>query len=388
MPGTLIPPWYIPDLPSCNDLTVVSVVWGFSLGLAVFGLIRAGNQTFHQWKRTRRVTAYMVFIWLELVASTVLGGIGWAHVYGTIPPSFEFFFFIIIMWIFQIHCIMQIIINRIALLAISPTTVRRLRWGIFGILLVINISVGSVWIPARLQINPTWIHVNNIYDRLEKAIFAVIDVCLNLYFIYLVRSSLIEYGLTKYVLLYRFNQVMIVLSLTMDILIIATMSLSNNFLYVIFHPLAYLVKLHIELSMAELIGKIVKATGSDLTCVCVCHQNNIHPFAFSPNLYSSAPAEVRPVASIRGRMRRTWPRWPAPLRMIRRGDDGGDEEHITTAGRDSIRLRMMPRTEEFGGRTHSCPTLPARKDSGFATTSMASLAGQSSSGKSITDHTD
>ncbi|KAH7160625.1 hypothetical protein EDB81DRAFT_320864 [Dactylonectria macrodidyma] len=387
MPGTLIPPWYAPDLPSCDDLTVVSVAWGFSLGLTAFGVIRASNQTLHQWRRTRRVTAYMIFIWLELVASTVIGGIGWGHVYGTIPPSFEFFFFMIIMWMFQIHCIMQIIINRIALLAISPTTVCRLRWGIFSILLVINISVGCVWIPARLQINPTWIHVNNIYDRLEKAIFAAIDVCLNLYFVYLVRSSLIEYGLTKYILLYRFNQVMIVLSLTMDILIIATMSLSNTFLYVIFHPLAYLVKLHIELSMADLIGKIVKATGPDLTCACVCHQNSIHPFAFTPNLDSSAPAEAGPAASIHRRMRRKWPKWPAPLRVIRRSHGGGDDAQGAVAGRNGIGLRRMPRTEEFGGRTHSCPTLPVRKDSGFATTSMAS-SGQSSSNKSATDHLD
>lgn len=118
---------------------------------------------------------------------------------------------------FQIHCIMQIIINRIALLAVSPSTVRRLRWGIFFTLLVINISVGIVWIPARLQISPKWIHVNNIYDRLEKAVFAVIDVCLNLYFVHLVRSSLIEYGLTKYILLYRFNLAMVAVSLTMDV---------------------------------------------------------------------------------------------------------------------------------------------------------------------------
>lgn len=118
---------------------------------------------------------------------------------------------------FQIHCIMQIIINRIALLAVSRTTVHRLRWGIFFTLLIINISVGVVWIPARLQISPKWIHVNNIYDRLEKAVFAVIDVCLNLYFVHLVRSSLIEYGLTKYILLYRFNLAMVGVSLTMDV---------------------------------------------------------------------------------------------------------------------------------------------------------------------------
>ncbi|KAH6996978.1 hypothetical protein EDB80DRAFT_138268 [Ilyonectria destructans] len=389
MPGTLIPPWYVSHQPSCDDLVVVSVVWGLSLGLSIFGFIRAADQTFHQWKRARRVTAYMVFIWLELVASTIIGGIGWGHVFGSIPASFELFFFIIILWMFQIHCIMQIIINRIALLAVSPSTVRRLRWGIFFTLLIINISVGIVWIPARLQISPRWIHVNNIYDRLEKAVFAVIDVCLNLYFVHLVRSSLIEYGLTKYILLYRFNLAMVAVSLTMDILIIATMSLNNTFLYVIFHPLAYLVKLHIELSMADLIAKIVKAAGPDLACACVCHHNNVRPFAhhLSANSHNSAPAELGGVVTAPDRMRRSWSNWSAPLRIIRRGGDD-DEALRASASRDSMGLRMFPRTDQVRGRAHSDASQPQRKDSGLGVSSLASSMGHSSTSKSTTDHQD
>ncbi|KAF7532537.1 hypothetical protein G7Z17_g13627 [Cylindrodendrum hubeiense] len=361
MPGTLIPPWYVPDAPSCDDVSVVSVVWGLSLGLSIFAIIRAANQTFHQWKRARRVTAYMVFIWLELIASTIIGGIGWGFVYGDIPPSFELFFFIIVLWMFQIHCVMQIIINRIALLAVAPSTARRLRWGIFTFLLIINISVGIVWIPTRLQISPAWVHVNDIWDRTEKAIFAVVDVCLNLYFVYLVRSSLIEYGLTKYVLLYRFNLAMVVVSVTMDILIIATMSLSNTFLYVIFHPLAYLVKLHIELSMADLIAKIVKASGTDLTCVCDCHHINAGPFAqdLSAHSHNSAPAELGRVASIRGRVQRSLSDWPAPLRIIRGGGDD-EEAQRAAAGRNGMGLQILPRTEELGRPAqHTCNFSPS-----------------------------
>ncbi|KAK7424238.1 hypothetical protein QQZ08_008726 [Neonectria magnoliae] len=361
MTDTLVPPWYRADKPSCDDRTIVSVVWGLSLGLSAFGAIRAGNQTYHQWKRTRRVTAYMAFIWLELIASTIIG---------------------VVFWIFQIHCIMQIIINRIALLAISPSTARRLRWSVFGILAVINVSVASVWIPARLQINPTWIHVNEIYDRLEKAIFAVMDVGLNLYFVYLVRSSLIEYGLTKYVLLYRFNLAMVVLSLTMDILIIATMSLNNTFLYVIFHPLAYLVKLHIELSMAGLIAKIVKAAGSDLTCNCTCHPRNVHPFVHDLAAQPRNRVLAKPsrIASLRDRIRRPW---PAPLHIFRREDDNQDP---LTPSHRSGGLRMLPRTEEFPWRSHSCAH-PGRKDSGYGLSSLTSSTGKSSTKKG-NDHQD
>lgn len=38
------------------------------------------------------------------------------------------------------------------------------------------------------------------------------------------------------------------------------MSLPNDIVYLQFHPLAYLVKLHIEMNMAELITKVVKAS--------------------------------------------------------------------------------------------------------------------------------
>mgnify|MGYP004717143795 CR=1 FL=1 len=124
---------------------------------------------------------------------------------------------LVFLWVFQIHCIMQIIVNRIALLAVSPTIVRRLKWGIFAILAAINISVFCIWIPARLQISQTYIDINNVWDRIEKGLFAVIDLALNFYFVYLVRSSLISYGLTKYVVLYRFNLVMVALSISMDV---------------------------------------------------------------------------------------------------------------------------------------------------------------------------
>jgi hypothetical protein len=38
------------------------------------------------------------------------------------------------------------------------------------------------------------------------------------------------------------------------------MSLPNTAIYIQFHPLVYLVKLHIEMNVADLIAKIVKAT--------------------------------------------------------------------------------------------------------------------------------
>lgn len=125
------------------------------------------------------------------------------------PPVF--------LWIFQVHCILQIIITRIDLLELNKTIVFRLRRGVFATVLLINMSVACIWIPARLQRSQDYIHLNEIWDRIEKSIVALVDLGLNAYFIYLVRSSLVAYGLTKYARLYRFNLVMIFISMTMDV---------------------------------------------------------------------------------------------------------------------------------------------------------------------------
>lgn len=112
---------------------------------------------------------------------------------------------------------MHIIINRIALIIYDGHKVVHLKLGVAILLGMVNVSVFIVWMPARLQISPSWIHFNEIWDRVEKGIFALIDLCLNLYFIYLVRSELIAHGLTKYEALYKFNIVMIFCSLSLDV---------------------------------------------------------------------------------------------------------------------------------------------------------------------------
>lgn len=74
-----------------------------------------------------------------------------------------------------------------------------------------------------------WIYVNNIWDHTEKALFLILDAFLNYYFIRVVKENLIEHGLKKYNTLVRFNQYMIVISLLMDVMIIAAMSFPNGF---------------------------------------------------------------------------------------------------------------------------------------------------------------
>ncbi|KAI8938180.1 hypothetical protein NX059_005845 [Plenodomus lindquistii] len=129
-------------------------------------------------------------------------------------------------------------------------------WGTAVIISLLCISVYIVWIPARLQISPKWVRFNTYWDRAEKVVYLFVDAALNVYFIRVVRENLVRNGLYKYDRLVQFNQRIIVVSMLMDIMIIAAMDIPNGFVYAIFHPLAYLIKLNIELSMAHLIRRI------------------------------------------------------------------------------------------------------------------------------------
>lgn len=55
------------------------------------------------------------------------------------------------------------------------------------------------------------------------------DAILNWYFLRTVKANLIKNGLTKYNDLVKFNQKIVILSLCMDVMIIAAMSIPNSF---------------------------------------------------------------------------------------------------------------------------------------------------------------
>ncbi|KAH8728902.1 hypothetical protein GQ44DRAFT_823678 [Phaeosphaeriaceae sp. PMI808] len=260
MTGFLVSPGYHAPAPDPDDMYIASIVWGFSIASSIFTAVKAIQQSSASWKRSGRVSPYIVMVWLEWLASVLMGIFCWFFLRGTIKPSFQLFFGLVCMWVVQIQLLMQIIINRISLLSVRRTASTRLKWTVAAVLALINISVFVIWIPARLQISETFIRVNEIWDRIEKVIFALIDGVLNVYFIYLVRTKLIVNGLTKYMPLFWFNILMVFISLSLDVILIGVMSLRNGFVYVQFHPLVYLIKLHIEMNNADLIIKIVKAT--------------------------------------------------------------------------------------------------------------------------------
>ncbi|KAI1493571.1 hypothetical protein F5X96DRAFT_169522 [Biscogniauxia mediterranea] len=259
---TLLPPYYVKDEVTPDDLIVASIAWGFTLGFGWLTTCSAIRQTRLAYRRSGWGVcrnSYIWMIWLELMVCLSFSIICWLYLKGTIPPSFAFYFCILTLWALQVQFLLQIIINRCAILLTDKKHVRRLKIGVAIVITAINISVYTIWIPARLEISEEYIWINVWWDRCEKCLYLLIDGILNIYFIRIVQRNLIHNGLQKYKTLVHFNIFIIGFSLGMDVLIIGTMSLNNTFVYMQFHPLAYTVKLKIEISMADLIVKIAKA---------------------------------------------------------------------------------------------------------------------------------
>ena len=117
----------------------------------------------------------------------------------------------------KIQLLLQIIINRLSFIMVNKRLNKRIKWVVASVILLINLSVYCIWIPARLQISAKWIRLNEIYDPIEKGIYLVVDISLNSYFIYLVYTTLIAQGLEKYVPLFWFNVCLVFVSLSMDV---------------------------------------------------------------------------------------------------------------------------------------------------------------------------
>lgn len=58
-------------------------------------------------------------------------------------------FSILFLWVFEIQLLMQIIINRIALIAEHRSTVKKLKWGTAVLITCVNIAVFCIWIPSH-----------------------------------------------------------------------------------------------------------------------------------------------------------------------------------------------------------------------------------------------
>ena len=112
---------------------------------------------------------------------------------------------------------MQILANRLCLIVYSPARQWWLPVSLFISVGIINISFFVIAIPSRLHVNHTFVRAKNVWNPIERSLLAVIDLCLNGYFMWLVKSKLVAYGLNHYKTIYRYNIVMICFSMSLEV---------------------------------------------------------------------------------------------------------------------------------------------------------------------------
>lgn len=105
----------------------------------------------------------------------------------------------------------------------------------------------------------TYVEINKYWDRISKVIICLIDAGLNYYFLRIVKQRLLDqYGLMKYSPLVTFNARLMFISVLLDVsaplslrcdwkqpklttalqvLLIGLMSLPNQLVFILFHPL-------------------------------------------------------------------------------------------------------------------------------------------------------
>ncbi|KAF2686643.1 hypothetical protein K458DRAFT_362841 [Lentithecium fluviatile CBS 122367] len=242
-----------------SDIQIAALAAGFTLGFGLLTCWEAIKQTRQNRNPLRSVYIYM--IWGEIVVNLVIGIIGWIFLAGIIGPTVPVLFFILLCWVFEIQLLMQIIINRIALIAEHRKTIWRLKWGTVAFITAINVAVFCIWIPSHTN-PPTsqlFVDINNIWDKISKVLIMLVDAGLNWYFLRTVETRLVnQHGLVKYKPLVGFNAKLMVVSILMDGMLIGLMFLPNPVVYIQFHPVAYMVKLNIEMSMASLVVKLAR----------------------------------------------------------------------------------------------------------------------------------
>lgn len=111
---------------------------------------------------------------------------------------------------------------------------RKAKWlklVLFVVIGCVNICVYVIWTSAYMDdATPEQKHRNDIFEKAEKTFFLIVDLGLNIMFLYLVRFRLIAHGLSKYWQLFNFNIAIVCLSTAMDAALLGMLSLPNPYL--------------------------------------------------------------------------------------------------------------------------------------------------------------
>ncbi|KAK4120179.1 hypothetical protein N657DRAFT_625393 [Parathielavia appendiculata] len=249
---------------SLADIKLAGIAFGFTLGFGFLTVWKAIKQTMAVSSPRRSI--YVILVWIEIFSNMAIAIMAWLLMEEVLPSgNVTALLAILIVWIFEIHCIMQIIINRVYVVAEDKDFVRKVKWGTAILISAIIIAVSCIWLPAHIipLPSPRFLAANRIWDPISKALIGAVDASLNIWFLVTVRRVVKFYGLKKYDVLVRFNARLIIFSVSLDALLIGLLFMPNPFIYLMFHPVVYMIKLNIEMTMASLILKLARVPLAD-----------------------------------------------------------------------------------------------------------------------------
>ncbi|KAI4736403.1 hypothetical protein E4T50_13088 [Aureobasidium sp. EXF-12298] len=252
-------------MSSSGDYQVAACAAGFTIGFGFLTTVRAIHQT--KANRNPWKSAYIYMIWGEILANLALGVLCWLWLKDMLHNGPALLFFILFFYVFEVQFLMQIIINRISIISERKATAQRLKIGTAVVISIINVAVFCIFIPSHLSPPPSmiFVHINKYWDRVSKILIMLVDAFLNWYFVYVVKARLVkQHGLRKYKPLVAYYTRLGIISVSMDLMLIGLMSLPNGIVFVQFHPVAYMVKLNIEMSMADMIIKVARSNEQDM----------------------------------------------------------------------------------------------------------------------------
>ncbi|PLW16206.1 hypothetical protein PCANC_12537 [Puccinia coronata f. sp. avenae] len=236
-----------PHLQNSSDHDLAGVIFGSTLGFGFFVIC-------HAVQRTRKICAFTIMTWLTILVTSVSAAMVFFNLENVVHRPLTYYIVLSILWAIQSQCVLQIIVSRIVLIWSNPDHIRWLRWGIFSWVALINV----ISIPARLKITDAYTKFTAIWEPSEKVLCLLTDILLNAVFIFYVRKTLISNGLTKYNELVKFNVLVIVFSIALDLGIVSLMFMHGSLPYESLNSLSGFVKLKTELLMNELIVKVMQ----------------------------------------------------------------------------------------------------------------------------------
>ncbi|KAK4921598.1 hypothetical protein LTR66_016663, partial [Elasticomyces elasticus] len=264
--GLFRPPYFREYAASEFYLKLAAIAFGFQLGYFVLTFSKVLHQVWAIYQRRHWCTPYAVMILFEVLINITFSILSFLLINGSVRGSFWYFLFQITLLNIELHLLVQIIINRISLLITSTSWARKIKWAAIVYVLILNIGLYIFAIPAQLQWMAPWYRGNEVWQQLEKGLICFMDIWLNWYFVYLIKTKLMVGGAAstmaeKWRPLYRYSIPMAISNVLIDFLLLGSTAkiTQENFLLTLqFYPLFYMIKLNIELSMASMVGQVAK----------------------------------------------------------------------------------------------------------------------------------